>query len=930
MELSPERWHRLEAVFDAVADLPAEAQDAALAAACAGDDALEADVRRLLEHDRTHGARVAAVLDGVARLPAPDGDPDDAAVGRRLGPYRLVRELGSGGMGVVYEAARDDEFQQRVAIKVAGRAAFSPELLARFRDERQILARLTHPHIARLLDGGTTDDGGPWFAMEFVEGEPIDRYVAARRPDLPARLSLFLQVCDAVDYAHQNLIVHRDLKPANILVTDGAVRLLDFGVAKLLETSGAADPGQTRGGLAPVTPDYCSPEQLRGEAVTTRTDVYMLGLVLYELLTGARGQRADTTSPLALERSICETAVPPPSQAPDLAGTAQARRLRGDLDTIVATATQKDASRRYQSVAALADDVRRHLDGRPILARIDSPWYRAQRFVRRRWLPLTATAALVASLIAGVVATTYQARRAERRFQQVRGIANALMNQVHDAIQDLPASTGAQQTVLTTAVEYLDGLAREAGGDRALQLEIARGYLKAAEMAYSIERASLGRADEGRRYLERAAAILQPSDDGPASDVPLAIARVERQRIAGDLALEAARRDDALQMLRRGVEIGEATLAIAPDDPELLDAVHDTLVSLVSTFNADAAAAALIPRMVEIAEHRFRLQDDDLEARAQLAVSYSQAGNVAALREDEVAARGYYQRAVDAQTAIVEAAPDNATARRNLMIALANVADSALGPLSTASYTGSGGPLLPLADADRRVAHEAYTRACAQAAWLREKDPENDTSTFDYAVCRGRMAVSYPPGDGDAVRVLNDALDRLRPLAVRHAERVAAFEIEFRGALAERYRQRDALTLADAEWARVDVVLRDAVARDPKNYYVQRLALPIVQNQALTLASRRRRDEALRTGAHVAALADAMLARADIYARAPGWPPRARGWLADLHARLGDTEAARQARAESREMWRAVAARADLPDDLLKEARAQAVDGTPP
>ncbi|MEZ5416111.1 MAG: serine/threonine-protein kinase [Vicinamibacterales bacterium] len=927
--VDPVRWQRVEALFEAVADLSPEARSAELERLAAGDAALVAEVSRLLAHDESRGARLAAILADVARLP-PIDEPADAGLAgpdRRIGPYRVLRELGRGGMGVVYEGVRDDEFQQRVALKVAARSGYAPELLARFRDERQILARLSHPHIARLIDGGTTGDGVPWFAMEFVEGEPIDRYVGGRAPGLDERIALFLQVCGAVEYAHQNLVVHRDLKPANVLVADGAVRLLDFGVAKLLAAPGTADAALTRGGLAPVTPDYCSPEQLRGEPVTTRTDVYSLGLLLYEVLTGVRGQRADTTSPLALERSICEVPVGPPSAAPGIAGT-WARRLRGDLDTIVATATRKEPARRSASVAALAADLRRHLDGRPITARLDSPWYRVRRFTRRHWLPLGAAAALVATLAAGVVAAGYQARRAERRFQQVRAMARALMNDVHAAIQDLPSSTAAQQTVLTTAVEYLDGLVGDAGDDRALQVEIARGYLKASEMAYSLERPSLGRLDEGRRYLERATAILQPLESGAAADPAVAAAVVERLRLAADLALAASQRDAALALLRRAAQVGQEALATTPDDVELLGVVHATLVGLLSTFNTDAWAAAQLPRLVELAEHRVALQPDVPEARAQLAVAYSQAGNVASTREETVAARQYYQRSVELQSAIVAAAPDNATARRNLMIALANVADLALGPLGGASYTGAGGPPRPLAESDRRVAYDAATQACAQAAWLLERDPANDTAGLDYAVCRGRMAPTFAPGDPQAAPVLADAIARLQALAARHPARVAAFEIEFRGSLAERHRQAGRMAGAEAEWRRIDEIVRRGVRDDPADFYLQRLAIPPLENQALALAASGRRAEARRVAARVEQLAAAVNARADVYARAPGGPPRVRAWHAALFAMLGDEAAARSAREDARVWWQAVAARTDVPDDLKREARA-AIEGTP-
>ena len=915
--IDPARWKRIDDIFAAVVDLPDAEQAAATARLCGGDEALAADVRRLVQHDRSRGARIHSVLEGVAGLPLPA--PPDMR-GRRVGPYRIERELGRGGMGVVYEGVRDDEFHQRVALKLAGRAAFAPDLLMRFRDERQILARLTHPRIARLLDGGTTDDGVPWFAMEFVDGVPIHRHCDDRGLSVPERLALFLQVCEAVDYAHQNLIVHRDLKPANILVTADGVRLLDFGIAKLLQQAGDVDGTTTQAGGAPITPDYGSPEQVRGEPITTRTDVYSLGLVLFELLTGARAQSVDTSSPVALARTICDVEVPRPSEAPGVAGRSAARSLRGDLDTIVQRATRKDPARRYASVAALADDVRRHLDGRPIVARQDSRAYRARRFARRHWLPITAAAALVASLAGGIVATRYQARQAERRFEQVRGIARAMMNDVYAAIRDLPSSTKAQETVLTTAIAYLDGLARESGNDRALQIEIADGYLKASEIAYSLERPSLGRPADGRRYVERAATLLAPYEAQATSDPDLAAAVVERHRLAADLELDASRRDAALDALRRGFEIGDAALRAAPDHVPLLSTLQNTLIELLSTFNSDAWVMTLLPRSLEIADHRARLQPGDDEALAQLAVTYSQAGNLESARENMALAQQYYRNAADLHARIIAAAPDNVTARRNHMIVLANLADILLGPRGSASYVGSGGPPRPLDEGARAAALDAMTRACDEAAYLFEKDRTNDTVIIDLAVCRGRSAPAYPAGDPAAVAALTDALTRLQPLAERHAARVAAYELEFRGSLAERYRQMGDAARADQEWARVEAIVGRAVAAAPGEYYLQRLSIPIVENQAESMLARGRLAEARRLMARVEARA-AAVARAPVYARGPGWPPRVRAWHADLLRRMGDADGAARAAAEARAMWQALAARTDLVDDLLREAR---------
>ncbi|MGD9905740.1 MAG: protein kinase [Vicinamibacterales bacterium] len=922
--MTPERWRRLEALFDQTADLPPDAQAAHLARAAPDDPALQADVLRLLTHDRSRGADVAAAIDGVARLPVP-ADPaalaDPTLTGRRLGPWRLLREVGRGGMGVVYEAVRDDDaFHKRVAVKVAAYAAFAPELQQRFAHERQILAQLEHPRIARLLDGGTTDDGVPYLVMEFVEGQPIPAYAAAERLTVPQRLALFLQVCEAVEYAHQNLVVHRDLKPGNILAAGGEVKLLDFGIAKLVA---ATDAAVTQGGLGPATPDYCSPEQLRGDAVTTRTDVYALGLLLFELLVGRRAQHADTSSPAALERSICDAPLPLPSDAIGADDAALRRHLRGDLDAIVATATQKDPSRRYASAAALADDVRRHLDGRPIAARLDSASYRLGRFVRRYWLPLTAAAALVASLTAGVVATSYQARRAERRFAQVRGIANALMDDVHTAIRDLPSSSAAQDVVVRTAVEYLDGLAREAGDDPALQLEIARGYLKVARIAYALDRPSLSRLDDARRYYAQVQAVLDRFDaDAVETNPDVAAVTLDLLTQRAQLLQETAQRAEMEQLLTRAVDLGEAALARAPAHPALLEAVGDALNAVTSQMTGSPLERRVIRRYVEVAEQVSRLAPDTPDSLAKLGTAYSQAGNFAAYNLDNAAARDLYRRAIDAQSRAVALAGDNATARRNLMIAWTNLADVALGPLGAGGYVGNGGPPVPIPDADRQEALDAFGRAVEQAEWLRERDPDNDTVQFDYAICLGRQAPAFPPGDPRAISQLEQSLAALEPLRSRYPGRTQAYLVELRGALAERLRQVGRLDAARAEWRAIDAMVRQDAAADPEGFYLRRLAIPITENWAMAEARAGRLAEARALAARAEELAAVMAAREERYARGPGWPPRVRAWHAEFHVLVGDAEAAATARAESLAMWKALAARDDLPPDLLAEARA--------
>jgi serine/threonine protein kinase/tetratricopeptide (TPR) repeat protein len=420
--VSGERWERLQELFHRALALAPGERLALLERECAVDASLRAEVERLLAaHDRAGG-----FIDRPAAAGLGEGDPGDTAwlPGGRVGAYRLVRALGRGGMGAVYLAERDEGgFTQLVAIKLIKRGMDTDRVLARFRAERQILASLDHPNIARLLDGGSTGDGLPYFAMEYIEGQPIDAFADSRGLGVDDRLRLFLPVCEAVAYAHAQGVVHRDIKPLNTLVTTAGVpKLLDFGIAKVLHD----DPDEqtsTVTGLRLLTPDYASPEQIEGLHASVASDVYSLGVILYELLTGRSPYRVPSRTPQEIAAAVRTTEPDRPSTAvsrpgdhsghlrdrgdrghtgPASGATAArqlSRRLRGDLDTIVLTALRKEPARRYASVAALADDIRRHLDGRPVLARPDRPAYRAGKFVRRHRTTVLATGLAVVGAV---------------------------------------------------------------------------------------------------------------------------------------------------------------------------------------------------------------------------------------------------------------------------------------------------------------------------------------------------------------------------------------------------------------------------------------------------------------------------------------------------------------------------------------------------
>lgn len=417
--MNAESWTRLNQLLDEALDLPPADRERWLASLGPGNELLKARVHALLAHASSVQASNFLAAPGLGSVtvdePSADSDrppfgTDQDAPGAVIGPYRLLRSIGAGGMGTVWLAERADGLLQRqVALKLPRGAWPRADLLARMARERDILAGLAHPNIARLYDAGITTGGGPYLALEFVEGRTLDQYCASERLDVRARVRLFLQVVEAVAYAHARLVVHRDLKPSNILVTqDGQVRLLDFGVASLLDEGHVRHTPLTEFSGRPHTPEYASPEQIAGEPLGIATDVYSLGVVLYELLAGARPYKLRRDSLGALEAAVLETDPDPPSAA--TADPSLRKILRGDLDTLVLKALKKTPVDRYATVNALGEDLQRYLDGRPVLARPDSTWYRLSKFVRRNALPVSAAAILIVSLVVFGIASAWQAR----------------------------------------------------------------------------------------------------------------------------------------------------------------------------------------------------------------------------------------------------------------------------------------------------------------------------------------------------------------------------------------------------------------------------------------------------------------------------------------------------------------------------------------
>ena len=523
------------------------------------DPSLANDLQALLQEHEALGDE-EFLKTGAAERPRPA-----PLAGTTVGAYTLAAPIGQGGMGTVWLARRSDgRFEGHAAVKFLNVALLGGAGEQRFKREGGILARLAHPNIAHLIDAGVADSGQPYLILEYVRGKNIDAYCAEHALDVEARILLFLDVLGAVAHAHANLIVHRDIKPSNVLVTDdGQVKLLDFGIAKLLadETEPSAATALTGQGERALTLAYAAPEQVTGSAVTTGTDVYALGVLLYQLLTGRHPAESVLKSPVDLMKAIVDTQPPRASDAVPPANKLR-RALRGDVDTIVAKALKKNPAERYSSATALADDLRRFLNHQTISARPDTLAYRARKFIRRHRLPVAVTVLVVAGLSAGLYVANQQRIRAERRFRQLRELSKKVFALDAD-IRDLPGSTEARQRLVSASVEYLEGLYSDARGDLDLAQEVGEGYWRVGVIQGVPGPLNLGQAAQAEVSLKKADALI---------DTVLASRPEDRKAlfrsgiIAHDrmiLAEEEHRRADALAHARKADARFDAFLRFA-------------------------------------------------------------------------------------------------------------------------------------------------------------------------------------------------------------------------------------------------------------------------------------------------------------------------------------------------------------------------------
>jgi serine/threonine protein kinase len=564
--MTSNRWSLIEEVFQGALERPFSERKQYLAEVCRNDPDLLSEVESLLasDHDAENVLR-SVVADNVREMASTSIASD---LGSQIGPYLLVRELDSGGMGVVYLAVRsDDQYFQIVAIKMIRKGIESAELVHRFRVERQILATLNHPNIGAILDGGETKDGRPFIVMEYVEGQPITLASEGRGLSIRQRLDLFRSLCSAVHYAHQKLIIHRDIKPSNVMVTpDGVVKLIDFGTSKPLEPQLVlSDDAVTESEFRMMTPDYASPEQVHGKQLTTATDIYSLGVLLFELLTGSRPYTLRNLSPAAAERLLLEQHSRKPSSAPGLSRKRR-KEIAGDLDRIVMTAMNHDPAQRYQSVQHLEEDLLRYLKGKPIAARNASRIYTLRKFVQRHKTVLW-TACVVAAVLSGsVLVYSIQSRRADRRVAQMRTLADSAISDMTDKLQHSSASIETQAAIFHSALTYLDRLWQSTGNDPRLLLELSRAYVRVGDLEGSPFVANLGNSGTAVTSYEKAAqAAREAHARMPGTESTVAL--IDAYQRLGGIETFLGNLDEAHDQYQQGLRWAQSFWQRKPEDP---------------------------------------------------------------------------------------------------------------------------------------------------------------------------------------------------------------------------------------------------------------------------------------------------------------------------------------------------------------------------
>lgn len=667
------RWADAERILDEVLDGAAPDRLAQARALCGADTELASVVERLLavEDSDFEPASAAALVDNALREDTPAVELPSS-----IGPFRVLAELGRGGMGRVLLAIREGPGAlPRVAVKLLDRQVTDSDARRRFERERETMARLEHPNIARLQDGGVTADGVPFLVMEYVEGVPIDRYCEQLTLSIEARLMLVRQVCLAIEFAHGRLVVHRDLKPANVLVdVHGQVKLLDFGIAKWLDEF-EADAHMTQASDRVLTPSHAAPEQFTGDHITAATDVYQLGLLMYELMTGRRPHATDGRTPDDVRRAVCDTETARPSDAPT--PRTLARRLAGDLDAIVLKALRKDPRERYPTVEALRRDIDDHLAHRPVAARRGTTAYALRKYVRRHRTGLAAAVTILLASTAGLVGVVAQARRADRerdlaqsRLADVRRLASTLIFDVYDRVENSPNATAIRRSLVERGLTYFGDFTSDAAADVSLSLELAEGYRRLASVQGG-GNANLGDRDGALASLTKARALLEPFRKNPSVPIEVEIADLRLLRETTDVLRSDAERRRSLAA--EGVERAGRLVARYPERLDALEALGHSHFSAALAATTAGEKVSSWKEANRIYERLVSRVPGDPSHLRSLALTEKYLGAASYAGND--VARKHFERALELDRRVQALQPNSRQTMLDVAIDLGSVAD---------------------------------------------------------------------------------------------------------------------------------------------------------------------------------------------------------------------------------------------------------------
>jgi tetratricopeptide (TPR) repeat protein len=747
---------RAEAIFHEVLAAQEHRRPSLIELLCKGNAGLMDEVLSMVGASQAEEI-LSARLSARAKM-----DADAIAPGKWVGPYQLDRLLGRGGMGAVYLAHRaDGEFQQQVAIKLIDVPLATDLYREPFRMERQILAGLVHPYIGRLLDGGVSSEGELYLVLEYVDGVSIVRYCKENQLSLRSRLMLFLKVCEAVRYAHQHLVIHRDLKPDNILVVaDGTPRLLDFGTAKLL-TPLPSTGEFTLLGLQPFTPQYASPEQVMGRPITTASDIYSLGLLLYLMVAEVPAYELKELTTETMLRVICTEEPRKPSEV-----AVSAERPDADLDAITLKALRKEPWERYISVDQFAADVEAYLEGLPVMARRGTLRYRAGKFARRNKLALFAAALLFSTVLAGMVGILWQwraanleRRRVEARSEDLRQLSNSLLSEIDEAVKELPGSTPVQQLIVQRVLEHLDRMAKDTAGDRRSQLDLVGAYTRLGNLQGNPYEQNIGDARGALVSLDKATGIAQALQSGNPKDASVLGALAIAQKARSNVLFGMSRTRESIVAMRAAIDAFQAQFANTAVTPVQLNEAAGAFNGLgdqlglpgVASLGDSAGALDAYRKAVELSRRALAMDPNFTRSSRTLAIDFSKIGDIV-IQKDPAAAVADYRQSLSAWSALIASGDSSATSKRGLARVYLKL-----------------GQALSLSR-DYTAAFAAFDQADRTLRRYAAADPKDIRASTDLFVLDDDEAQTYfdmlnldlNPGNGDRAENTKQAIDHLR------------------------------------------------------------------------------------------------------------------------------------------------------------------------